>query len=62
MTNYKCTWCNEAVEEQDFDIHTGDHYRKQVELMNRNPSTVVSSVGSVSYVKIVPGSGGGTNF
>lgn len=51
MTEYKCTWCNQEVKEQDFDIHSGDHYRKQIELMNSNPSTVVSSVGTVSYVK-----------
>jgi len=51
MTNYKCTWCNKEVNEQDFDIHTGKHYKQQIELMRMNPRTTMTTVGSVSYVK-----------
>lgn len=51
MAEYKCTWCNQEVREQDFDIHTTAHYAKQQNEKNANPSTVVSSVGTVSYVK-----------
>ena len=51
MSEYKCTWCHKEVNEQDFEIHGGDHYRKQIELMNNNPSTTMTSISSVSYVK-----------
>jgi len=50
MTEYKCTWCNKEVNKQNFEIHSGDHYRKQAELMKTNPSTTMTSIASVSYV------------
>ena len=51
MTEYKCTWCNKEVNKQDFDMHSGEHYKKQIELMHNNPSTTMTSIASVSYVK-----------
>jgi hypothetical protein len=51
MTGYNCTWCNKEVNEQDFDTHSRDHYRKQAELMKSNPSTTMTSISSVSYIK-----------
>ena len=49
--NYVCTWCNQQVAEEDFDLHSAEHYVKQAELMKRNPSTTMTSISSVSYVK-----------
>ena len=49
MKSGVCTWCSNEVSEQDFNIHAGEHYRKQEELMSSNPSTTVTSISSVSY-------------
>ena len=49
MKSGVCTWCSNEVSEQDFNIHAGEHYRKQAELMYSNPSTTVTSISSVSY-------------
>ncbi len=49
--NYVCTWCNQQIAEKDFDLHSAEHYVKQAELMKSNPSTTMTSISSVSYVK-----------
>jgi hypothetical protein len=46
-----CTWCKKEVEEQDFDLHTTAHYVEQQNKWSKNPSTTVTSISSVSYVK-----------
>lgn len=51
MTNYKCTWCNQEVKEQDIDLHATAHYAQQQNERNINPSTTLTSISSVSYVK-----------
>jgi len=51
MNEGTCTWCKTEVNEQDFNIHAGEHYRKQVELMKFNPLTTVTSMSTVSYVR-----------
>jgi len=51
MTNYKCTWCNKEVNEQDFDIHAKEHYAEQIRRKYHNPITTLTTVASVSYVK-----------
>jgi len=50
--NYVCTWCNQQVAEEDFDLHSAKHYVKQAELMKTNPSTTMTSISSVSYVSV----------
>ncbi len=49
--SYVCTWCGKQVIEDDFDLHTAKHYVAQAELMKTNPSTTMTSISSVSYVK-----------
>lgn len=51
MKTFVCTWCNKQVNEQDFELHSGEHYAKQAELMRTNPSTTATSISSVSYIK-----------
>jgi hypothetical protein len=51
MKNGVCSWCNNKVSEQDFNIHAGEHYKKQAELMSSTPSMTVTSISSVSYWK-----------
>jgi hypothetical protein len=46
-----CTWCNQQVAEEKFDLHSAEHYVKQAELMNTNPRTTMTSIASVSYVR-----------
>jgi hypothetical protein len=48
--NYVCTWCNQQVAEEDFDLHSAEHYVRQAALMKTNPSTTMTSISSVSYV------------
>jgi hypothetical protein len=48
---YVCTWCKKQVEEQDFDLHTTAHYVEQQNKWSKNPSTTLTSISSVSYVK-----------
>ena len=51
MSGYVCTWCKKEVNEQDFDIHTTEHYVEQQNRWTNNPSTTATSISSVSYVK-----------
>lgn len=51
LKNFVCTWCNKQVDEKDFDLHSGEHYAKQAELMKTTPSMATTSISSVSYVK-----------
>jgi hypothetical protein len=51
VSEYKCTWCRKEVNKQDFEIHTMAHYVEQQDNWTNNPSTTLTSVSSVSYVK-----------
>jgi hypothetical protein len=51
MTVYTCTWCHKQVNEQEVELHTTAHYAKQQNEMIINPSTTMTSISSVSYVK-----------
>jgi hypothetical protein len=41
--------CKKEVNEQDFDIHTTEHYVEQQNRWTNNPSTTATSISSVSY-------------